>query len=115
MTGDADHTITIGPLGFDPPVLAVEPGDIIEWVNVDGTVHSTSFVTTTVTGGGRSLTSADSWESGLLSAGDSYKRQLTTPATYTYQDDANPAYTAQIVVTLGKQKLYLPLIKKDAE
>jgi hypothetical protein len=50
----------------------------------------------------------DGWDSGLLGSGDSYRRRLTTPGSYTYHDHENTAYTGLVVVE--GETLYLPVV-----
>ena len=57
------------------------------------------------------------WDSGLLTTGESYKRQLTVEGTYTYRDSTNPDATATIIVKQSApvqtvRMLYLPMIRK---
>ena len=63
--------------------------------------------------------SADSagWDSGLLTTGESYKRQLSAEGTYTYRDSANPDATATIIVkqtvpVSTAKTIFLPLIAR---
>jgi plastocyanin len=110
VTGDTDHTILISELGFDPPVLSVKPGDVIEWVNVDSEVHTSTSLTPTLPSNALrfiNLDPSDAWDSGLLANGESYKLQLRTPGTYTYQDGDNGEYSGQITVEYA---IYLPII-----
>jgi plastocyanin len=60
----------------------------------------------------RNLAATDSWDSGLLGSGASYKRQFDTAGTYTYEDSGNPGITGQIIVSSGEEKLYLPIVRK---
>ena len=87
-------------------MLTITPGSVVEWVNLDGDLHATAFVTGTTTA--RSLTSTDGWAS--------YKRQFDTLGTYTYEDSANPGLTAQIIVSnttpTSTKKIYLPIVQK---
>jgi plastocyanin len=105
VTEEADYTITIGPLGFDPAVLSARKGAVVEWVNLDAEPHASVSVTPTLEALG--LSSADAWNSGLLAAGESYKLRLDTPGTYTYQDGENGIVTGQIVVA---PPIYLPIV-----
>ena len=93
MTGAATHVIYITERGFEPAVLKVTPGSIVEWVNVDLAEHTTNNAT---------------WDSGALSAGESYKFQLTAQGAYTYADKANPENSGVIIVE--GYRLYLPLL-----
>ncbi len=44
----------------------------------------------------------------MLAPGRVYRRQFTTPGTYTYSDGLG--HTATIVVAGAQKKLYLPLV-----
>jgi plastocyanin len=93
LAGPATHTIYVTERGFEPTTLKVAPGGIIEWVNVDLAEHTTTNAT---------------WDSGVLSAGQSYRFKLTTQGTYAYTDATNPENIAVIIV--DGYRLYLPLI-----
>jgi plastocyanin len=103
------YTITVGPMGFDPPVLVVPVGTVIAWVNVDSEVHSSTSVTPTLQGGmgASDLGSDDAWDSGLLGSGQSYQHQLTGVGTYTYQDGDDAVRTGSIV---AQDMIYLPIV-----
>jgi uncharacterized repeat protein (TIGR01451 family) len=110
----ADYVITVDDTGFLSPVLKVEAGAVIEWVNVGDEIHTTTSVTPSARIEGLGLlapTYTDGWDSGLLSSGESYKRQLNTVGSYYYHDHENTAYTGLIVVE-GESLLYLPLVLK---
>jgi len=117
-----DHQISITDSGFEPSVITVEPNAVIEWINAGGEVHSSTSITPSVSFGdpaaaGLSAGSAG-WDSGLLTTGESYKRQLSAEGTYTYRDSANLDATATIIVKQTTPvttvvKLYLPVIAKQ--
>lgn len=82
--------------------MTVAPGSVIEWVNVDLTGHSAT---------------GDAWDTGRLEAGESYRVQLSSAGTLTYQDAANPRNTATIIVAGGSSaaddgQIFLPLIAR---
>ncbi len=119
----ADYTVMVGPDGFVPQVLSVLPGSVIAWVNQDSVVHATVSLTPTVLFemSAASLGSSDGWDSGLLSGGDSYKRQLATLGSYTYYDSENPTATGTILVVeklkdpeepTADRHLYLPTVTR---
>lgn len=93
ITATATYTVFITENGFEPAVLKVAPGSSIEWVNVDLAEHTTKNTT---------------WDSGVLSAGQSYRFKVNATGTYAYADDANPENTAIVIV--DGYRLYLPLI-----
>jgi len=111
-----DYTVTVSAAGFSPAILTVEPGAVIKWLNVDvaGASHTTTSITPTalITANTRALAHTDGWDSGLLSPGESYSRQLNTIGDYTYQDSENSAYSGMVIVR-AKQFIYLPLVLKN--
>lgn len=117
----ADHGIDVTDDGFEPAVITVEPGSVIEWTNVGDGLHTTTSVTPTVSYGGSQaagVNDSGAWDSGLLTPGSSYKRQLSTEGTYTYRDSENPAFTATIVVAKAAEQpttnstIFLPLVNR---
>jgi plastocyanin len=109
----ADHTILVSESGYEPSVLTVASGDIIEWINIGDEIHTTSSTTPTTHLEGLRLMAlgpTDGWDSGLLGSGDSYKRRLTAPGSYTYHDHENTAYTGLVVVE--GETLYLPIVMR---
>lgn len=55
------------------------------------------------------LTSTLGWDGGMLTPGQTYRRQFITPGTYTYTDGAGHA--GQVVVS--SYRIYLPLALRD--
>ena len=116
-----DQQISITENGFEPSVITVEPGTVLEWINAGTAVHSSTSITPSVSfddaaAAGATAGSAG-WDSGLLTTGESYKRQLSTEGTYLYRDSANPDATATIIVkastpVVTSSKIYLPMIQK---
>ena len=92
----ADYVIEISDAGFNPSVLTVEPGAVIEWVNLDAGVHSTtstdpalSYPDAVGNGG---------WDSGLLSPGAGYKFRVGAEGTYAYADRSNSSLAGTLIV-----------------
>ncbi|MEM7532205.1 MAG: Ig-like domain-containing protein [Chloroflexota bacterium] len=114
----ADHTVLIDENGFNPAILSIKPGSIIEWINMDASDHTATEDSKT--------TGTTVWDSGLLQAGGSYKFQFgTTEGVFTYADAIRPVNTATIVVssmgievtqpstdTLSGLDIYLPLVTR---
>ncbi|MDQ3248574.1 MAG: carboxypeptidase regulatory-like domain-containing protein, partial [Chloroflexota bacterium] len=102
LSDAATHTILITENGFEPALLTVPPGSVIEWVNISLLEHS--------------ATQASSWDSGLLAMGDSYKVRLDSQGTYSYADDTDGLNQATIVVagggTSGAKQVFLPLVNR---
>lgn len=117
VAGAAGATVLISPEGFEPAVLTVAPGTVVEFVNMDVALHASRSTSPAPSFGTESaeLKSSDAWDSGLLSNGASYKRTLTTEGTYTYADSVNPALTATIIVAQPAAptlNLYLPTVNR---
>ncbi len=109
----ATTQVSIGALGFEPSVVTVEAGAVVEWTNVDVAEHSASSEDETVAAGLNA--NGIHFDSGLLNSGESYKFQLNEAGTYTIFDRANPANQATIVVTeeetqAPQNAIYLPLV-----
>ena len=100
--------IEITDVGFSPAVATAKPGDIIEWVNADTTAHSA----TRLAGAGAAAIAADeTWDSGALQPGESYKVQVDTSGTFTYADRLNTANEGTVMVSgssAGGETLLLP-------
>ena len=97
----ATHQVLITENGFLPATLNAKAGEVIEFVNVDLTDHG-------VTG--------SAWDSGVLSAGQSYKVKVTTNGTYAYSNVTDGATQGTVVIgeggSVGGQRLFLPLAVK---
>jgi plastocyanin len=97
------HTILVSDAGFSPALLAVEPGSVVEWINVGLDTHST-------TGG--------EWDSGQLTAGQRYQLKLATEGSFGYHDTSNASNSGTIIVAVedefstGNRALYLPLVTR---
>lgn len=110
----ATQKINISSLGFEPTVLTVQPGAIIEWTNVDVSGHTASAESAA----NAAMLNARGivFDSGLLNAGESYKFRLSQEGAYSYFDRTNPANSATIIVSSSAQPqgnvLFLPLMRK---
>jgi plastocyanin len=93
MSGTPDATIYITANGFNPPLLTVRPGALVEWVNLDLAEHSATAAT---------------WESGALVAGGRYRMRVGQ-ATISYHDAANARSTGTLLID-GRSTVYLPLV-----
>ena len=118
LTQAAGQQIAVSNGGFEPAIITVEPGTVIEWINAGGEMHSSTSITPAVKleGVAGAAITADNgaWDSGLLQTGESYKRQLNVVGTYTYQDATNPNSTATIIVKQAEanNKVYLPVVSR---
>ncbi|MCB0183892.1 MAG: carboxypeptidase regulatory-like domain-containing protein, partial [Caldilineaceae bacterium] len=88
VNGEAGQQIGITDSGFEPAVITVEPGSVIEWINTGLEVHSSTSITPSVSFDGVSAAggTADNggWDSGQLTTGESYKRQMNQEGTFIY-------------------------------
>ncbi len=117
VAGDATNSVLITAEGFEPGVLTVEPGAVVEFVNMDVAPHSSRSTSPAPSYGAEAaeLKSSDAWDSGLLGNGAGYKRTLTTEGTYTYADALNPSVTGTIIVqkpVVSLINLYLPAVNR---
>lgn len=76
--------VQIVDLAFTPPEITVEEGAEVAWTNAGAAPH-------TVTG-------AD-FDSGVLAAGDGYRRRFPTAGTYDYRCTLHPQMVGTVVVT----------------
>ena len=101
------HVVEMTENGFEPGVLWVKPGSVVEFVNVDLVDHRAE---------------GSSWTSGLLATGASYKVELNAEGTFDYDDGANSSATI-IVSKLAPepggggsfgddQAIFLPIVLK---
>lgn len=99
IAGAPDHTVTITANGFSPATLAVAPGDVIEWVNLDTRERGVR---------------GDGIDSGALAPGASYRAQLNTAGRITVTEGADAQLTG--VVTIDGQadgyRLFLPIVRR---
>lgn len=98
------HTIYVDEHGFSPALLTVEPGSVVEWVNVGLGEHS-------VDGSG--------WESGQIEAGATYKTRLENEGVFSYRDASNWMNTGALIVTVEAEglpttssRLFLPVVAR---
>ncbi|MEM7028154.1 MAG: pectin acetylesterase-family hydrolase [Chloroflexota bacterium] len=112
---DADHIIQMTDTGFEPAIIIISVGDVVEWINADLAEHTT--ISTTPELAYPSQTGNNAWDSGVLTAGDSYKQAFDQVGVYTYIDALNPGQTATIIVSeaasdVGQHSLFLPVLMK---
>ncbi|MCB0565938.1 MAG: PKD domain-containing protein [Phaeodactylibacter sp.] len=69
------HTVNVEDFAFNPRDITITSGDLVEWLWV-GTVAHTSTSDAT--------TGPDSWDSGLLSQGDSYQSPVLSTGVHPY-------------------------------
>jgi plastocyanin len=113
---EADWTITVSEAGFDQPMLTVQPGDIIQWINVGDELHTSTSISPAAHMEGLGLltpTYTDAWDSGLLSSGESYKRQLNTSGSYYYYDHESIGHPNFGLIVVQGTTIYLPIVIKN--
>ncbi len=98
VAGEADYVIEITEDGFSPSVLTVEPGAVVEWVNMDLADHTTVADGSTSAASAETGAMASAWNSGLLSAGEGFTVQLDAEGAYSYEDQANGLNFGTILV-----------------
>ncbi len=101
----ADHVVQITKNGFDPAVLNVALGSVVEFVNTGAEGHTSTSQSVTA-----SDVQAAGWDSGLLLTGESYKVQFDEKGTFSFGDQTNPLATGAIVV--DDARMFLPVIQK---
>jgi plastocyanin len=100
IAGTAAKTIYITANGYMPAAAEVAPGSVIEFVNLDLADHSS-------TGG--------SWDSGMLTTGQSFKVKFADAGSYSYDDAANPLLQGAVTVAEGAgidEHIYLPMVRR---
>ena len=80
---EREWRIKIGDGGFNPPVIQVNVGDTVVWMNVREEGHS-------VRGSG--------FDSGRIEPGVSWERVFLEPGDYDYACGAHPNETGRVVV-----------------
>jgi plastocyanin len=101
--------------GPDRAVITIPVGSSVEWVStLDATASVddfTSFITNPILhllSDLNPLASVLGWDGGMLTPGQTYRRQFATPGAYSYTDGVG--HTGTVVVE--GYKVYLPLVKK---
>lgn len=106
----ADYRVTITESGFEPPLLNVPVGAIVEWINLDAQDHSATLLPD---GGAAQTAATAAWDSGALAPGASYKVQVRAAGSFTYGDRfvAENAGTLVVQAAAAAQNyLYLPAV-----
>jgi plastocyanin len=97
------HTIYLTANGIEPSLIIVRPAEVVQWINQDLGDHSV------VRSGG--------WDSGVLTAGQSYVIKAPGKGIYLYTDQVGALGAATILVDDAPpvspvKKLYLPLVRR---
>jgi uncharacterized repeat protein (TIGR01451 family) len=105
-----DHVIIVAENGFEPAYLVAQPGDVVQFVNMDTDGHTATAA--------KAETAAAAvggiyFDSGLLLAGEKYTFQLTAAGSYRFVDNASPANRGTLVVSAAPAAaafaVYLPI------
>jgi plastocyanin len=94
-----DYVVEISPSGFNPAILWVEPGAMIEFANTDLDGHRVT---------------ATSWDSGLLLTGERYQVVAGGAGSYLYTDGSEATHQGFIIVGAanGLNKFFLPVVQR---
>lgn len=68
---------------FRPATLTIDRGDAVRWVNRDNVAHTTT---------------SDSWNSGTMSPGETFRRRFRRAGTFAYRCTIHPTMRGTIVV-----------------
>ncbi|MFN8444392.1 MAG: hypothetical protein U0175_26650 [Caldilineaceae bacterium] len=96
----ATQTIYITDNGYQPALLTVAPGSVVEFVNLDVDEHASA---------------GNNWDSGLLMTGQRYKLKLSDLGIYNYNDSVNRLNQGTITVAeevAASNSLFLPLVSR---
>ena len=111
MTTPVKHTITVDENGFTPSSITVLPGDTVEWVNTDTSLHRTQ-TTIAASRSAASFNAFTNWDSGALATGEGYRYTFNTKGSYFYYDPQNPNNTATITVDTPSYKTMMPVLMR---
>jgi FtsP/CotA-like multicopper oxidase with cupredoxin domain len=92
-------TVVIKNNAFSQQNITIQAGASITWRNDDTNVHTS----TSDTGG-----NTNSWDSPLLSKGQTYTKTFLTPGTYSYHCSVHPNMTGTITVIATPTSIILP-------
>ncbi len=86
-TAPQTFDVEIKGFAYTPAAINVKVGDTVAWTQMDGPMHTV----TTVSG-------PESFDSGLLKQGESFKYTFTKPGTYEYKCTPHPKMRGKVVV-----------------
>lgn len=79
---------------YQPSHIQVPVGTVVTWTNEDTVPHGVTIA--------HSMVSIyDSWQSGPMSTGQSFRYAFSSPGTYTYYCTEHPSLMAGVVVVMG--------------
>lgn len=70
-------------LVFRPSRVNISRGDVVKWVNRDNVSHTST---------------SNSWDSGTVAPGDSFRRRFRRAGTFRYHCSIHPSMTGTVVV-----------------
>ena len=79
------HTVTMDGMRFEPRVLTVAAGDVVQWVNKDVVAHTA----TSKTGG---------FDSGRVAAAKSWSLTTSAKGSFAYVCTLHPPMTGRLIV-----------------
>lgn len=80
--------IAIKAFAFEPSILVVRPGDVIEWRNFDLAPHTATEI-------------EGDWDSGELVRGDYWAFAVATPGRHSYFCAFHPHMKGEVIVEAG--------------
>lgn len=83
-----EHVVTIDDRRFDPPRIEIKAGDTVVWRNKDERDHTVNA----------DKKAPESFKSGKIAAGDTYKHKFTKPGSYAYACEYHPRMKGTVVV-----------------
>lgn len=83
-----EHVVTISELRYEPARLEIKPGDTVVWKNKDERDHTVNA----------DKKAPESFKSGKIASGDTYKRKFAKAGTYAYSCDYHPRMKGTVVV-----------------
>ncbi len=79
--------IEIKEFKYQPETVTIKVGDTVVWTQVDETKHTVTIVT-----------GPETFDSGLLSAGETFSYTFTKPGTYSYKCKPHPGMRGTVIV-----------------
>ncbi|MCX7858820.1 MAG: right-handed parallel beta-helix repeat-containing protein [Chloroflexus sp.] len=111
--------VELTPDGPVPATVTVAPGQSVEWrvtanplLSPDELAQLYDNPVVRLLSARNPLSDTLGFDGGRLTPGQVYRRQFTTPGTYTYSDGLG--HTGTVVVTGGERKAYIPLILRQS-
>jgi len=83
VTGSSESTILIKNFSFNPSTLNIKAGDTVIWTNQDPATHKIK---------------SDTFNSGDLNQGDTFRFTFNSKGTYDYVCAIHPSMTGKIIV-----------------